>query len=108
MVKYILILFSLVTGMARANFYMYGPVISGVATGVSTQFFPQNTLRSYLLIVNTGSNTVYANFSGVQVGPQGIPIPAGGNYEPLHAPSNAVYLTTVTPNVSSVLLMQGQ
>lgn len=47
---------------------------------------------SYLLIVNKGSDTVRAKIGSAPTGTEGIPIVAGGNWEPPAPPLEPVYL----------------
>lgn len=92
-----------------ANDVIFGTALIGTATTGSSLVFADNSLRSYLLIVNTGSNTIYANFgtiSGSSLVPA-VPIPALGNYEPFRAPSNSVFLSTQTGS-SNFVAIQGQ
>jgi len=95
--------------MAMANL-SFGAVFFGSPSYItvnssSALAVPQNNLRSYLIIVNTGSNTMYANFGAPGSG-SGIPIPAGGNYEPFQTPMNSVYL--VSPSGTTAAILQGQ
>lgn len=105
MFKPLLILFALICGISNANPVMFGSPSFVSVTSTSTQVLPFNNLRSYLLIVNTGGAPIYANFGAPGSG-SGIPIPAGGNYEPLQVPGNAIYL--ISPSGSLATVLQGQ
>jgi hypothetical protein len=83
----------------------YAPV-AVTATTTSTLAMAKNNMRGYLIIVNTGSVTVYAKFGSAHSATEGIPIPAGGSYEPIQAPVNSVYLVTAS-STSAVTLLQG-
>ncbi|MFI5416187.1 MAG: hypothetical protein ACHQXJ_02415 [Nitrososphaerales archaeon] len=65
-----------------------------------------NAARTYLIIMNTGGNTVIVKFGSVQSALEGVPIPAGGSYEPIEAPGNSVWIETASAT-STVTLMQG-
>jgi len=102
--KLILILSILAGTSFGANVFFGSPSYATV-TSTSTQILPQNSLRSYLLIINTGSNAMYANFGAPGSG-SGILIPAGWNYEPNETPANSVYLSS--PSGTTATLIQGQ
>lgn len=89
------------------NFIMFGPPLAVTVTNTSTQILPQNSLRTYLILVNTGTNTAYVKMGSVQsTSTEGVPIPAGGNYEPFQAPANSVFV--VSPSGSFLTVIQGQ
>lgn len=50
--------------------------------------------RVYLLIVNKGSSTIYIKIDGIPSSSQGIPVPAGGNFEPQYPPYNEIWIKT--------------
>lgn len=92
-----------------ANYYMFNPTpVMVTVSPPSVQLMPQNTLREYLLVINTGANTAYINFGQKQSATQGVVIPAGGNYEPLKAPSNSVWGTTAAGLSASLVIIEGQ
>lgn len=101
--KMFLFLLFLFPASSFANVFFGSPSLVTV-TSSPQQVLPQNILRSYLIIVNTGSNTIFATF-GTGLG-NGIPIPAAGNYEPLKVPANSIYLNS--PSGSSARVLQGQ
>jgi hypothetical protein len=74
-------------------------------TSTSAQVLAANPYRTYLLIVNKGTVTGYIKFNSASSSTEGIPIPANGVYEPLVAPTNAIFLksssTTGTMTVIS-------
>lgn len=105
MVKYILFLLTLFSSGAFANFIMFGSPSYVSVTSSSSVVLPQNNLRTYLLIVNSGANAIYVKF-GAPASTTSIPIPAGGNYEPLQPPSNSVNL--ICPTGSFATVIEGQ
>lgn len=96
-----LILFMLPLG-AKAQVMFASPSLATV-TSSAAQVLPQNANRGYLIIINTGSGTEYVTF-GTGLG-NGIPIPAGGNYEPLKAPANSIFLRA--PSGSFAVVEEG-
>jgi len=101
-----LLLFSiLLSASSKAATSFYAPVLV-TATATSTLVMTPNASRTYLIIVNTGSQPVIAKFGSPQTALEGIPIPAGGSYEPIQAPANGVWLETAS-STSTVTLIQG-
>lgn len=94
----------------------YSPDIFGVtvaksqteltATTTSTKYLENNSLRNYLLIVNKGSVTIYVKFGSASTGTDGVPIVAGGNYEPFEAPIDSVYIKSSSGS-QPVLIFEG-
>ena len=76
------------------------------ATGTSTLALPANSDRVYLLIQNQGTDSIIVNVGAAQVGSNGILIPAGGNWEALRAPLDAIYLKAVTGS-QAVEILEG-
>ena len=105
--KFIFALLAVFTLTANANYYMFGPPVEGTATDTSTKVMDQNTLRSYLIILNTGGTDIYVKFGSAQSATEGIKIPSGWNYEPEVAPSNSVWVVTAS-STSTYTIMQGQ
>ncbi len=105
--KFLVLLLTLFTLNAPANNILFGPPVAGTATVTSTQVMAKNSLRTYLIILNTGSNSMYVKFGSAQSGTEGILIPAGWNYEPDLAPSNSVWVVTAS-STTSYTIMQGQ
>lgn len=64
------------------------------ANTTSTKILSQDTRRSYLLIQNTGSTSVFVKIQFPQTGVQGIEVPAGGNWEPVTPPLSDIYVRT--------------
>lgn len=60
--------------------------------------------RKYLLVVNKGTDTIYLKSGANPSAGQGVPIPAGGNYEPLFPPSADVYLKAASGTQSYELI----
>jgi hypothetical protein len=92
---------------ARANQVLFGPPHTVTVNGTSTQYLPANTLRTYLIIQNAGAVNVIVKFGGVQTGSEGVVIGPGGNYEPIKAPANSVYMISAS-STASVTLVEGQ
>lgn len=68
--------------------------VDGTATGTSTQVLPEDTTgnRRYLLIQNHDTtNKIYVNLDNPHVGTEGIEIAAGGYWEPIRVPNNALW-----------------
>lgn len=102
-----LVLFS-VTAAQPSYALVDGPTSVFTATaGASALALPYNGLRGYLILVNTGLVTAYVSFNASQAQGTGIPIPAGGNYEPFIAPTSAVYIGT-NASTTTVTMMEGQ
>lgn len=74
------------------------------ATTASTQVLNSDLTRNYLLIVNTGAVSVIVKFVSVQSASEGITIPAGGNYEPAKAITDAMWIKSASSTASVTLL----
>lgn len=70
------------------------------------KFLNAKTSRQYLLIVNKGAATIYMKSGSLPGAGEGIPIPAGGNYEPAYPPHGDVYLKS-SSGTQSVELIDG-
>jgi hypothetical protein len=104
-VRGLLFLSCIFSGQAMAT--NYADPVTVTATGASTQVMAANGFRSYLLIVNSGDNTVMVKLGSVHTGTEGITLVPGGVYEPIQAPSNSVWLKTLA-GTSTVTLVQGR
>ncbi len=101
------VILAMISATCFANQVLFGPPLVVNATATSAKVLNANSLRKYLLIVNKGDYAVEIKLgSSVQSGTEGIPIPAGGNYEPIQAPGNAVYAVTIT-GTSALTIIQG-
>jgi hypothetical protein len=80
--------------------------VTVTATTTSTQVLPGNAHRNYLIVINTGSNPIVLKAGSAQTMGEGIYIPAGGNYEPIQAPQNSIWIET-TMSTSTVTLVEG-
>jgi len=88
------------------NIIFYSPGTASLTTTPS-QILTSNSLRKYLILVNTGSNTVIIKTGAAPASStDGIPIPAGGNWEPFQAPGNSIYGRAVT-GTSTIEYQQG-
>lgn len=76
------------------------------ATTTSAEASVLNMKRQYLLIINKGTATVYAKIGSAHSGTEGVPIPAGGNWEPFVIPVGAVYLKSASGS-QSVSVVEG-
>lgn len=91
--KYLLLL--LVSFNAFAGFVV-NTQTRGSVTNTSTRVLLPLAIRNYLIIVNDGSASMSVKFRDAHTSDEGIPIPAGGNYEPDEVPVDAVYLKAAT------------
>ena len=66
----------------------------------------ENQSRKYLLIQNKGSQDVYLKFVGASSSTEGVKIIAGGNYEPILVPINAIYLKSAS-GTQTVTIIEG-
>lgn len=82
------------------------PVVT-TATGTSTMVMAPNGKRLYFIIQNTGSVGVIVKLGSVQTAHEGILIAAGGSYEPIQAPTNGVWVESVS-STAAITLVQGQ
>lgn len=104
--KYILSLFILIGfSQTHASPFIYGPPVVVASTVTSSQFMAANSLRSYLIIQNTGTSNILVKFQSASVNTaDGLLIPAGGAYEPIDAPTQAVFIRSVTGTNSAVII----
>lgn len=80
--------------------------ISQVNDSSSKPVLNQNDLRNYLVIQNNGATDVFINF-GNKATTGNIRIIAGGNYEPLIAPTNSIYLVSNTGQTNLCAIVEG-
>lgn len=81
---------------------------SFVVTTTSTKALDQNAVLNYLLIQNKGTDSIYVKFGSAQTNPgEGVLIPAGGNYEPIHALANSIWLESASGS-QPVMIVTGQ
>lgn len=66
------------------------------ATTTPTQVLAANHFRTYLLVQNRGSVVITVNVGATLTSANGIQIPAGGNWEPLIAPQDTIWLTSAS------------
>lgn len=76
------------------------------ATTTSVKVINANARRKYLMIQNKGPEAIYVKFETVHTGLEGIKILSGGNYEPLYAPNNSIWIKTGA-STSSVVIYEG-
>lgn len=77
------------------------------ATTTSTQALAYNGARSYLLVQNQGTVSVIVKFMSAQGASEGIVIVAGGNYEPIRVPMDAMYIKSVS-GTQTVEIIEGE
>lgn len=85
---------------------MRGQVFSNfrVDVGVTDELvLPYNPMRNYLIIVNTGTATIFAAFERNADTATGVPIVAGGNYEPILGTVSSVHLVAGTPQEAVIV-----
>lgn len=99
----ICLLFLVFSFQAGATEFYAAPV-TGTA-GVSAKVLNQNNLRNYLLIQNLGATNIIAKFgSAISSSNEGVVIVAGGNYEPIVAPGNSLYLKAASGSPTYVVI----
>jgi len=107
MVKFlisILILFTL-QGVKAQQVIYYPPITGSITT--SAEVMASNPLRRYVLIQNMGSVAIIAKFgSSITGSNEGVQIPAGGAYEPILAPTQALFLKS-TSAAANYIVIQG-
>lgn len=67
--------------------------------------FPYNPLRAYVIIVNTGPATMFAAFGRAANAATGVPIVAGGNYEPILGFVNSLHVSSTV--AGSAVIVEG-
>lgn len=80
---------------------------ASIGSGSSSLVVSALSNRKCLLIVNKGSATVYITFASGGGATDGVPIPAGGNWEPTVVPFNAIYARAAS-GTQTVLVVEGQ
>lgn len=91
---------------AKANQGVFAVPSTGTATSTSTKVLNTDALREYLIIQNTGSNSIAVKFGSAQTAGEGVVIAAGGNYEPFDCPTNSVYLEALS-GTSTYIIQYG-
>lgn len=105
--KYILALALFLSPMLVAgNYTVFFAPVSFSSTTASTLALASNSMRTYLLIQNTGSTSIIVKFGSVQSASEGVTIPAGWNYEPNLAPTNSVWIKSAS-GTNAVTIQQG-
>ena len=67
--------------------------------------FPYNPLRAYVIVVNTGPATIFAAFGRAANAATGVPIVAGGNYEPILGFVNSLHVSSTV--AGSAVIVEG-
>lgn len=65
---------------------------------------PYNPMRNYLIIVNTGPNTIFVAFERAADSATGVPIVSGGSYEPILGTVSSVHLISAITNQQAVVV----
>jgi len=68
---------------------------SYIINGTSRRVLPANKNRRYLLIVNTGADTIFVSFGSASTTVSSIPVLGGGNYEPWVVANSEVHIRTL-------------
>lgn len=74
-------------------------------TTTSAQFLAANQNRSYLLIQNNGTTAIHYRLDSAAT-TSDIKIAAGGAYEPINQPTNALHLISAS-GTNSVSIVEG-
>lgn len=77
--------------------------VAYTATGTSAVAVAANQNRKYLLIQNNGSASVYLKPAVVHSGTEGIVLIAGGVWEPLSVPVDAIYAKSASGSQALVI-----
>lgn len=77
-----------------------------VTSAGSTQLLAANGGRKCLLVVNKGSDTIYVTIATSAGATEGIPIPAGGNWEPFIPVIDAIHARAAS-GTQAVFFAQG-
>ncbi len=102
--KFLVLIFCLLTASISNATVFFGAPVTGTA-GASTKILNQNNLRTYLIIQNIGATAIIVKFgSTITSSNEGIQIPAGGNYEPVEAPANSMYLKALSGSPAFIVI----
>lgn len=107
--KNILLILSLLlmSFIAHAQSTAMQALVTFTATTTSAQAMPAAIDRKYLLVQNKGAVSVYLKFDSAHSANEGVVIVAGGNYEVLKAPTNAIYIKSAS-STSEVAIYEGK
>ncbi len=89
------------------GYAVFGTHTAASCTNTSTSMISADDKRNYILFVNLGSATVFLKAGSTISASEGIPVPAGGSYEPIKAFKDAVYCKSAT-GTQSLLIVTGQ
>jgi len=73
-------------------------------TTIDELILPYNPMRNYLLIVNTGVNTIFVAFERAADSATGVPIVSGGSYEPILGTVSSVHLISAIVAQQAVMV----
>lgn len=76
-------------------------------TTTSAAHVSASSSRRYLLIQNKGSTSIYVKFGSAHSASEGIEIIAGGNFESLKPPIDAIYLKSAS-GTQTVAVLTGK
>ncbi len=104
----LVILLTLFLGsVSRGNNFFTVPSIYTI-TQPSLNVLSADTLRSYLIVYNDGPDVAILKFGSTQTSSiDGIPVPSGGSYEPIEAPSNSMWARTVDLSPAQLRIVIG-
>lgn len=63
--------------------------------------------RNYLLIVNTGTDTVMVKIGSVHTGTEGIPIGPNGSWEPVTSPRESIWVKSIS-GTNDLFILEGR
>lgn len=105
--KFVLLVLISIFSMAAVEKFTVNVQSYLTATVTSAQILGTNNNRKYLLIQNTGAQSIILKFDTVQSASEGIVISAGGNYEPISAPTDPLFIRSAS-GTSTYTLIEGQ
>lgn len=79
--------------------------VATTATTTSTKILNINAKRVYLIVQNTGSESILVNTASSAT--VGVLVPSGGSYEPNLAPINEIWIKS-TAATSTIVVIEGQ
>jgi len=65
---------------------------------------PYNPMRNYVIVVNTGANTIFVAFERAADSGTGVPIVSGGSFEPILGTVSSVHLISAVAGQQAVIV----
>lgn len=90
-----------------AKIGMRGQVFANFRADVDIQdelVLPYNAARNYLIVVNTGPNTIFAAFERAADSATAVPIVSGGSYEPILGTVSSLHLISAITAQQAVIV----